>query len=287
MAHMNEVLPVEPDFDETPHGERGRHHHGAHAKRANAMTLSFKASVGTVFTAGVVVGVLAMGIPTAYFASRASSGPVFGGQDQAVAAVPGNTAPTPSAPSAAPTPGEVKPVSASDHIRGANNAQVTMIEYSDMECPFCKRFHPTTQQVLKEYDGKVRLVYRHFPLSFHANAQKEAEASECAAELGGNDKFWEYLDKIFERTTSGGTGIAVDSLVPLAKEIGLNDTKFKTCLDSGKYAPAIQTSLSEGQKAGIDGTPGTIFLAKNGKSALVPGAVPYSDLKAEIDKLLK
>lgn len=184
--------------------------------------------------------------------------------------------------------GQVKPVDlATDHIRGDKNAKVFVIEYSDFECPFCKRFHPTMQQLFSDYQGKVAWVYRHFPLSFHANAQKEAEASECASEQGGNDAFWKYADKILERTTSNGTGFALTDLVPLAKEIGLDDAKFKSCLDSGKYAKHVQQDEQEGQAAGVTGTPGSIIWTKDGKSQLISGAVPLSSLKAVIDQSLK
>jgi protein-disulfide isomerase len=184
--------------------------------------------------------------------------------------------------------GTVKPVDPkTDHIRGDKNAKVFVIEYSDFECPFCKRHHPTMQQLMTDYGGKVAWVYRQYPLSFHQNAQKEAEASECAAELGGNDAFWKFTDKIFERTTSNGTGFALDALGPLAKEIGLNQQAFQKCLDSGKYAAKVAQDEQEGQAAGVSGTPGNIVWTKDGKSQLVEGAVPLQSLKSVIDPLLK
>ena len=184
--------------------------------------------------------------------------------------------------------GKKPEITEKDHVRGNSNAKVTLVEYSDMECPFCKRFHPTAQQVSDTYKGKVMWVYRHYPLSFHANAQKEAEASECANELGGNDAFWKYLDAVYERTTSNGTGFALDKLVPLAKELGLNETKFKECLDSGKYADHVKEDMNGGSKAGVTGTPGNILLTiKTGKSNLIAGAVPFETMKAAIDEMLK
>lgn len=183
---------------------------------------------------------------------------------------------------------DVPKVTKDDHVRGDRNARIALIEYSDMECPFCKRFHPTAQQIIDKYKGDVMWVYRHYPLSFHANAQKEAEASECAGELGGPDVFWKYLDTVYERTTSNGTGFALDKLVPLAVELGLNQTKFRECLDSGKYADHVKEDMNGGSKAGVTGTPGNILLTiKTGKTSLIPGAVPYETVKAAIDEMLK
>lgn len=185
----------------------------------------------------------------------------------------------------APT-GTVPPLTAKDHVRGDKNAPLTLIEYSDFECPFCKRFHPTVLQVLEQYKGKVKVVFRHYPLSFHANAQKEAEATECAAELGGNDAFWSFHDKIFERTNSNGYGFALDQLAPLAKEIGLNEAKFKSCLDSGKYASVVTDQMNAGAAAGVQGTPGSFLIGKDGAAQLISGAVPFEQLKAAIDAQL-
>ncbi|MDP1721771.1 MAG: DsbA family protein [Candidatus Gottesmanbacteria bacterium] len=183
---------------------------------------------------------------------------------------------------------DVPKVTKDDHVRGDRNARIALVEYSDIECPFCKRFHPTAQQVVDAYKGKVMWVYRHYPLAFHANAQKEAEASECANELGGNDAFWKYLDAVYDRTTSNGTGFALDKLVPIAVEIGLNEAKFKGCLDSGRYASHVKDDMNGGSKAGVTGTPGNILLdTKTGKTNLIPGAVPFETMKAAIDEMLK
>ena len=89
------------------------------------------------------------------------------------------------------------PLTDADHVRGDRNAPIVMIEYSDYECPFCSRFHPTMKQVMQEYEGQIAWAYRHFPLSFHPYAQVLAEGSECVAELGGNDAFWEFTDAIY------------------------------------------------------------------------------------------
>ncbi len=174
-----------------------------------------------------------------------------------------------------------------DWYKGNKNAKVVMVEYSDLECPFCKSFHPTMQQVMKEYGDKVKWVYRHYPLSFHANAQKEAEASECAGKIGGNEAFWKYTDAIFERTTSNGTGFALDKLTPLAKELGLNESSFKQCLDSGEMAQKVKDQMAKGTAEGVTGTPGTIIINAKGDTQLVPGALPFEQVKPMIDKALQ
>lgn len=176
-----------------------------------------------------------------------------------------------------------------DHIYGNPDAPISFIEYSDFECPYCKTFHLTAKKVIEAYDGKVNWVYRHYPLQFHnPGAQKQAEASECAAELGGNDAFWTYTDLIYERTTSNGNGFPLDQLAPLAEEIGLDPQKFQECLDSGKYAERVQNDLKQGANSGISGTPGTILAHHaSGDVKLMTGAQPFDVFKTEIDRMLQ
>lgn len=213
-------------------------------------------------------------------------------KDAAVAGTTKTAGKQPAAPAAAGAPqpqvAAKKPeVTNADWYRGAKNAKVVMVEYSDLECPFCIKFHPTMQQVMKEYGDKVKWVYRHYPLSFHANAQKEAEAAECAGKLGGNESFWKYTDAIFARTSGNGTGFALDKLVPLAKELGLNESSFKQCLDSGEMAQKVKDQMAKGTEEGVTGTPGTIIIDAKGDTQLVPGALPFEQVKPMIDKALQ
>ncbi len=183
----------------------------------------------------------------------------------------------------------LRPVSPQrDHIYGDPNAPVSLVEYSDFECPFCKRYHPNVKKLIEQNRGKVNWVYRHFPLEFHnPGAQKQAEATECAAELGGNDAFWRYSDLIYQRTTSNGKGFPIDRLVPLAEEIGLDGKTFRGCLDSGRMTTRVREDYEDGVKAGISGTPGTIFLNHvNGDVFATAGALPVSSLQTAVDRLL-
>lgn len=183
--------------------------------------------------------------------------------------------------------GKIKDVSDDERIRGNKNAKVTIVEYSDFECPFCQRFHPITQELLKIYGDKIRLVFRDYPLPFHANAQKEAEAGRCIAELGGSDAFWNYADKIFERSASGGTGFALTDLGPLAKEVGVNQQSFQQCLDTGKYAKAVKDEMTDGNTAGVNGTPTSFIFDGKGKTQMLVGAQPVDAFKTVIDQVLK
>lgn len=191
----------------------------------------------------------------------------------------------PAAQPPQPTIGELRPVTDQDHIRGAKNAKVTLIEYSDLECPFCKRFHPTVQQLLTEYPNDVRWVYRHAPLvQLHSKAPKEAEATECAGEQG---KFWEMTDKIFE-VTPANNGLDPAELPKLAQQVGVTNTQqFQSCFDSGKYAKHVQDDLADAQAAGIQGTPYSVVLAQNGQKLPLSGAQPYSVVKQLVEQALK
>lgn len=191
------------------------------------------------------------------------------------------------APQVPPQAGEVAPVTADDYIKGDRNARVALIEYSDLECPFCKRFHPTAQQAVDEYPDDVMWVYRHFPLEqLHSKAPKQAEAVECAGKLAGNDGFWALTDKIFEVTPSNN-GLDNSTLGDLAAEVGINKSAFQTCLDSGEMASKVDEDYQSGLKAGVTGTPGNILLdTKTGESILIPGAVPYPQVKQAIETML-
>lgn len=188
--------------------------------------------------------------------------------------------------------GNVKQVDSQDHILGNPKAAVRLVEYSDFECPFCKRFHPVVKQIMDEYgkDGRVALVYRHFPLdSLHSKARKEAQASECANELGGNDAFWAYADKIFEVTPSNNN-LDLSLLPKLAEEIGLDRAKFETCLAGdargGKYADHIEADVQNATASGGTGTPYSVVIAANGKTFPINGAQPYRVVKSIIDLAL-
>lgn len=206
--------------------------------------------------------------------------------------VSANTNPT-VAPSPAPQPepedlsSRVAPVGKDDHIRGDKDAPVKIVEFSDLECPFCKRFHPTMKQVVDEYKGKVAWIYRHFPLDgLHSKARKEAEASECAAELGGNDKFWAYIDRVYERTPSNN-GLDLTLLPQIAEDIGLNKAKFEECLSSGRTAARVAKDSADAVASGGQGTPYSVIITKDGKTYPVGGALPFESIKAAIDQLVK
>lgn len=180
-----------------------------------------------------------------------------------------------------PTPQNVVAPSAKDHIRGDAKAMISLIEYSDFECPFCQRHHPTMQQALDEYGSKVNWVYRHYPLSFHPNAKPAAHASECVAELKGNDAFWEFSDMVFEK------GPDQQMFASYAESIGVDKASFETCMTSNRYSDAIDAQMNEGATSGVRGTPGTIvYNNKTKESRYVSGAQPYANVKAAIDALL-
>lgn len=185
-------------------------------------------------------------------------------------------APTPPAAPAAPRGPVNIVVSADDHVRGNPNAKVTIVEWSDFQCPFCSRFHPELVHALAEYGDKVRWVYRSFPLeSIHPNARPAAEAAECASEQG---KFWEFADKLFEKQTELGS----DLYKKLAKDLGLKESQFNECVTSRKYQQKVRDQENAGLAVGVQGTPGSFV---NGVE--VPGAVPYDQLKGYIDAALK
>ncbi len=182
---------------------------------------------------------------------------------------------------------EVEPVTEKDHIRGNPNAPIMIVEYSDFDCPFCKNFHQTMQQVMESYgaDGKVAWVYRQFPLQqLHPNAPKVAAASECVASLGGNDAFWKFADLIIgDRGTNEPTNVT--KLPEYAAQVGVDKTKFSACVDAGTYNEKITKDIEKAIKAGAQGTPYSIIIVGD-QQAVINGAQPYANVKQMIDTLL-
>ena len=174
-------------------------------------------------------------------------------------------------------------ITESDHIRGSADASITLIEYSDYECPFCQQFHPTVQQLITEYDGKVRWVFRHFPLPSHRTAAVKSQAAECVTEQGGNDAFWQFTDILFTR----GPSVPASSLEGIVAEMGLDELEFKNCLNENKYVDFVNAQAQSGTELGITGTPGSLLVGPDGEVQLIPGAVPYDQLKARVDALLQ
>ena len=185
----------------------------------------------------------------------------------------------------------LRKITREDHIKGNPDAAVKIVEYSDFECPFCKRFHNTMNQVIDEYgkSGEVAWVYRHFPLDqLHpVKARAEAIASECAAELAGNDGFWEFADRFFELTPSNNQ-TNIDTMLPqIAQEIGLDTTKFEECMQSGRYDQHIEEDIQDAVATGGRGTPWSIVIAPNGKTFPLNGSQPYTSVKQLIELALK
>lgn len=169
---------------------------------------------------------------------------------------------------------------------GSNDAEVTLVEFSDFQCPFCKKyFDETHKQINDTYikTNKVKLAYRHFPLtSIHPNAQKAAEASECANEQG---KFWEYHDLLFKEQDTWSPLAATDvinSFVDLAGQLSINTSQFQTCLESDKYKQNVNDDTAAATSAQVDATP-SFFV--NG--VRVVGAVPFAELQKTIEEQLK
>lgn len=231
---------------------------------------TFGAISGIALSAVVVLVMIAQGGGTIKLSNGGT------GSNTVAAAAP--AAPSvPSAPSAPAAPTSVTvALKADDHIRGPENAKLTIVEFSDFQCPFCGRFEPTVARILTEYKDQVRLVYRHFPLeSIHPNARPAAEASECASEQG---KFWEFHDKLF----LGQDSLSADFYSKTARELGLNVAKFDACVKDRKYSARVDEDYQSGLAAGVQGTPHTIV-----GTTPISGALPYESVKQVVDAALR
>lgn len=166
-------------------------------------------------------------------------------------------------------------VNPNDPAKGNLQAPVTIVEFSDFQCPYCGFVEPTLRKIFETYPDKVKLVYKNYPLPSHENAENAALAALCAKE---QDKYWEYHDKLFENQES----LKVDDLKKYAADLGLKTPDFNSCLESKKYKSQIEADMMEANRAGVRGTP-AFFL--NGRPLY--GAQPFEKFKAVIDEELK
>lgn len=254
-------------------------------QQTTEQTVSIKKSTIWQLVSGVLGILLVVSIFTGGFGYGNNGGSgTLGVTGQAV----GNQ---PTQPSDGGVPSNIKVSVDDDPVLGEKDAPVTIIEFSDFECPFCGRFYTQTEkQIIDEYinDGKVKLVYRDFPLtSIHPYAQKAAEAGECADEQG---KFWDYHDLLFEKqgewaASAGGTGVS--QFKEYATTLKLDTKKFNECLDSGKYEEEVTKDSGDAVAAGGRGTPYFVFLNADGEVAgAVSGAQPYANFQAAIESTL-
>ena len=204
----------------------------------------------------------------------------------------GNSAPINPNVQAPTAPGQVakaniRPVDETDFIKGNPNAPIVIVEYSDYDCPFCKNFHETMNQIMNEYGvtGKVAWVYRQLPLTqLHPNAAQISEAALCVGKVAGNDAFWTFSDLIFEeRNINEATNIT--KIPDYATRAGAEKAAFQTCLDGQEQEAIVKASVAEGAALGINGTPSSFVLVGN-QQAEINGAQPYEVVKNIIDNLI-
>jgi protein-disulfide isomerase len=169
-----------------------------------------------------------------------------------------------------------------EHVRGNRDAEVFLVEYSDLECPFCSSFHSTANQVVEEYGDRVGWLYRHFPLdSIHPNARPAALGAECVASLGGNDAFWNFADEVFSNQQTAFT-----RLPEIAAELGIDRGAYETCVSSGSFADVVESNYQTGLDTGVTGTPGNFLVNRDGEVWTIYGSVPYATLKQAVEEAL-
>lgn len=176
-----------------------------------------------------------------------------------------------------------------DHIFGKATAEVSVIEYTDFECPFCKQFHGTPKTLLERFGGRVNWVMRNYPLPFHdPAARREALAAECVARLAGNDAYWKYADALFANTKSNGAGLPEEkSTEKLAEAAGVKTSALTQCVNDSVMIKRIDDDIADGNAAGVSGTPTTVVRNnRTGASEAVVGARPADAFVPVIEQML-
>lgn len=207
------------------------------------------------------------------------AGLYFGGGNGA------QNAPVAEAPKEVDTTNKIDPVTAEDHIRGNLNAPIKIVEFSDFDCPFCSRFHVAMKEITKKYSSdEVAWVYRQFPLEqLHPNAPAVAVASECVAELGGNEAFWNFADSYLVARSGGDKTAHSELIAKLVSELSIDKNAFTDCLSSGKHNDAVQKDVTDAVETGGKGTPWSIIIGPSGKTYPINGSLPQGAIEQMIE----
>lgn len=180
------------------------------------------------------------------------------------------------------------PVTEDDFILGSRNAKITIIEYSDIDCPFCKQFHETMKRIIDEYgpSGDVAWVYRHLPLTvLHPNAERHAEAAECVGRIGGNTAFWDFLDVLFENAP-GNAQTDPSRYAEFAAQVGVSEADLTACIAQGDAMAHVTAETNTAIEAGATGTPFNVIVVEGQDPVAVSGALPYDQMRGVIEQVL-
>ena len=180
------------------------------------------------------------------------------------------------------------PVTEDDHILGSPNATITIIEYSDIDCPFCKQFHVTMKQIMEEYgaSGDVAWVYRHFPLtSIHPNAGRHAIAAECVADIAGNNAFWNFLDILFENAP-GNQQTNPNRYAEFAAQVGVSEADLNACMAEDRIREHVEAEFESALAAGATGTPFNIIVVEGQEPVAFSSALPFDQMQNVIEQIL-
>ncbi len=216
----------------------------------------FRLAAGKIISIGIVIAVLGVGAATLLTNS--------------------------SADDKSDKSGDAVIIEATDHFLGDRSAPVKIVEYAEVECPYCKKLQPILLRILSEYNGKVSFVYRHFPLTIHPKSFTEATALECVAEDGGDEKFFRYLDKLYAASPSNNN-IDLAILPRIAEEMGIQEETFSKCLASDRYRARILRDVETGIGLNVDSVPHLIVVAPDGKEFVFSKSPSYAALRAVIE----
>ncbi|MEX0934003.1 MAG: thioredoxin domain-containing protein [Candidatus Paceibacterota bacterium] len=176
--------------------------------------------------------------------------------------------------------GDFRMPSEADHIRGNPEAPLSIVEFSDLECPFCARLHPTLTRIVEENED-VKWIYRHFPLTtIHSRALSGAVASECIARLAGNDSFWTFVDRTFQSQQQLGDAWQIE----MASSFGINREAFEDCTSERSIVSLIQEDLNEATRFGGRGTPYVVVVAQSGQLIPFSGALTYEQISGILEQ---